>query len=320
MGANLKVVPIAKPNKATHTSVDTILVNQAIIESWKAPPFQRPLKLNAKVIALAQTIKEDGGVIPGVLTIGVFDRQKWLLDGQHRAQAFLLSECPEGYADVRYRHFDEMADMGDEFVALNSQLVRLRPDDVMRGLEGNSEALQYIRKKCPWVGYDMIRRGANSPIIGMSQLLRCWYGSAPDTPVASTTSAAQLAKGFDLDNAKLLVSFLAVAMEAWGKDAEYARLWGSLNLILCMWLYRNVVLKQYSPRTPKLTPETFTRCLMHLSTEDRYLDWLMGRSVSERDRSPAYHRIKNIFVRRLAVETGKKPAFPTPSWAKHSGG
>ena len=51
-----------------------------------------------------------------------------------------------------------MAEMGDAFVALNSRLVNMRPDDILRGLEGSIPALQEIRASCPFVGYDQIRQ------------------------------------------------------------------------------------------------------------------------------------------------------------------
>jgi hypothetical protein len=37
---------------------------------WKLPAFQRPLRVNAKVLALVEEIRTEGGVIPGILTLG----------------------------------------------------------------------------------------------------------------------------------------------------------------------------------------------------------------------------------------------------------
>jgi hypothetical protein len=308
------------PQKQTHTRVDTLEVSPAKLKSWKSPPFQRPLRVNAKVEALAEQIKLDGGVIPGVLTIGLLGKEEYLLDGQHRREAFYISGLQEGYVDVRFREFEDMAGMGEEFVNLNSALVRLRPDDILRGLEGTNEALTTIRKKCPFVGYDMIRRSEKSPIIGMSILLRCWVGSAPETPTSSGSSAAQIARTFTTEDAIKCVEFLSLAEQAWGRDPEYARLWGSLNLALCMWLFRRLVLadnRKSGARTVTLTKEQFRACLASLSAEPNYLEYLVGRQLSERDRSPAYDRIKTIFVRRLHHDTGKRAILPAPPWTTH---
>lgn len=318
--SSLKIVKgTTKPQRQTHTTVDTIIVTPESIQNWKNPPFQRPLRINDKVRALSEQIKVDGGVIPGVITIGVLERERYLLDGQHRREAFLMSGCQEGFLDVRVHHFESMADMGEEFVQLNSQLVRMRPDDMLRGLEGTSAGLTYIRQTCRFVGYDMIRRNEKSPLVSMSALLRCWFGASAEVPSSSGMSAAARAQALTLDEAKVCCDFMLIAEKAWGRDPEYQRLWGALNLTLCMWLYRRMVITQYSPKTPKLTKDMFTKCLMSLSASSDYIEWLLGRQLSDRDRSPCYMRIKNIFVKRLEIETGKKSMMPSPSWASHSG-
>ena len=315
----LKVVqPARKINKATRTRVDTILVTPQSIGEWALPPFQRPLNVNEKVRALALQIKDDDGVIPGVLTIGMLDRKRYLLDGQHRREAFLLSGCVEGYTDVRYAEFDTMAEMGVEFVNLQSQLVRMRPDDVLRGLEASVEGLAIVREKCPFVGYDQVRRnGKSGAVLSMSAALRCWSMSAAEVPTGSGDSAAHVAQKFTVDDAREMVLFLNVAFKAWGRDSEYWRLWANLNLLICMWVYRRTVITQWSPRTPKLTRDQFMGALMALSADSTYLSWLIGRNVGERDRSPCYQRIKSLMVRRISEEMGKKIVFPAPPWASH---
>jgi hypothetical protein len=68
-------------------------------------------------------------------------------------------------------------------------------------------------------------------------------------------------------------------------------------------------------RTARLTKEDFRRCLLALSADPQYLDYLVGRNLGERDRAPAYARVKGIFQRRYAGETGKAIRLPGPSWA-----
>lgn len=319
--STIKMVPkVTKPTKITHTTVDTIMVTPEKIMDWKSPPFQRPLKVNAKVLALSEQIKVDGGVIPGVITVGVLNNVKYLLDGQHRREAFILSECKEGYLDVRYRHFDNMADMGEEFVNLNSALSRLTADDILRGLEGTSEALTYLRKKCPFIGYSNIRHGQGSPIVSMSVILRSWYGSASEVPGGSVGSSMSLAKNATMEDAQTLSSFLTLCLEAWGRDDEYKRLWGALNLVICMWLYRRLVITPYSQRIKKLTNDMFRKCLMSLSANVQYLEWLVGRMIRESDRSPCYMKVKNTFAKRIEEEENKKAYLPQPPWAGHPGG
>lgn len=314
--------PTSEAEKVTHTALDTIEVTMKLLDSWKLPPFQRPLRVNGKVVEVSEVIKRDDGIIPGVITIGIIrgDDARYVIDGQHRREAFRLSECQVGYVDVRYRHFADMAEMGEEFVNINSKIVNMKPDDILRGLEPSHDGLAKIRRRAPYVGYDQIRRSEKSPLLSMSALLRCWFGSQPEAPATTGTSAMTLVRSLSVDEADQCVAFLDLAFTAFGRDPENARLWGNLNLCLCAWLYRRLVITPYSPRTPKNTREQFTKCLMSLAADATYNEWLVGRQLRERDRSPAYRRVKDTFAKRLEADLGKKVVLPAPAWASHSGG
>jgi hypothetical protein len=57
---------------------------------------------------------------------------------------------------------------------------------------------------------------------------------------------------------------------------------------------------------------------MSVSADTGYLDWLLGRHVGERDRAPAYQRLKAIFVARIIADNPRmpvKPKMPQPAWA-----
>lgn len=307
--------PQTEAEKTTLTTLDTIEVNPNLVRSWKIPPFQRPLRVNARVQAIAQQIKVDDGVIPGVFTIGVLNKERYLIDGQHRREAFLLSECLTGFVDVRICHFQTMAAMGEEFVKLNSRIVQMRPDDIMRGLEETYPALGRIRKRAPYVGYDQIRRNEKAPVLSMSALLRCWNGSSGDVPKSGGVAAATLSTTLTVADADEICDFLELAYKAWGRDMTAARLWSNLNLTLCMWLYRHVVIAQPTGiRTHRFTKEHFVKCLMSLAASEDYVDWLHGRNSQSRDNSPAYQRLRSIFVSRMQVETGNKISMPAPAW------
>lgn len=306
--------------KADRAAMETRIFSASEINNWHVPPFQRPVRVNTKVMATSESIAEDGGVIPGVVTLGKIngDQTIYVVDGQHRLEAFRISGLPECIGDFRLCHFDSMAAMADEFVTLNSALVKMRPDDILRGLEAGNKSLRKIRSECKFVGYDQIRRGTTSPILSMSLALRCWNGSAMETPVTASMSAAQIAESLTDDSAEDLIQFLTVAQASWGRDNEYARLWSGCNLSLCMWLWRRLVKdtdRSSSTRYVKLTIKQFGLCLMALSADSHYLDWLQGRAVGDRDRAPAYARIKRIWIKRLEGELRQKVHFPSPGWA-----
>lgn len=318
------VKPSGEAERATQTTVDTIEVTRRLAASWKSPPFQRDMRVNQKVVELIEDVRRNG-VLPGVLTLGVLDGEVYVVDGQHRVGAFTAADIPVCYADVRTHHFRTMAAMAEEFVRLNSQLVSLRPDDILKGLEQSNPHLQRIRKKCPFVGYDMVRRSEKAPIVSMSMLMRLWAGTRVDTPSTTTGGSAATAAGnLDEQETTRLIEFLSICFEAWGRDAEYARLWGSLNLILCAWLYRRVVdghgNTKATSRSTRLEPDQFRRCLMALSSDENYIDYLANRRVTDRDRAPAYNRIKAIFARRYHAEHNTKMLLPSPSWAHQASG
>lgn len=315
-----KSLAVMKPKtaseKKTGTTLDTLEFTPEMIAKFKLPSGQRPLRENNKVRELAMQIKADGGVIPGIITLGKMDGSYYIIDGQHRLHAFLMSCEPKGYADCRLLHTDNMQDINREFVELNSRLTQMRPDDFLRGMEDSTPTLQTVRKLCPYVGYDLVRKSAcTGPIVSMSSILRTWRSSAMESPGSVSQTAQELAIDMVEADTAQLTDFLALAHDAFGRDVEFRVLWGSLNLGLCMWLYRHMVLTQYSPKTPKLDKVTFKKCLMALSADSTYLDWLVGRRLGERDRSPAYSRLKALFASRLAIELGRKVALPAPDWS-----
>lgn len=309
----LRAAPVAVRSK-----METIRLTQDLVKTWAAPPFQRPLRENDKVRMLAEEIKHNSCCLPGVLTIGIVGRQWYIVDGQHRVLAYTLSGLGEAYADVRICTFDNMAEMGEEFVNLNSSIVKMKPDDVLRGLEGTIPALVYIRRHCDFVGYDNIRRNVKAgPIVGMSTVIRCWFASAAECPT-SNASAITIAKGMTDDDAAQAVQFLNCAQGAWGRDPEYFRLWSSVSLTVSMWLWRRTVLSQHG-RVTRLTIPQFAKGLMAL-TSGNYIDWLVGKHMGDRDRSPCYSRVKSTFVNRLSEDLGKKPILPAPVWHVGAGG
>lgn len=314
--AALATMKLTKVEKKTRTTVDTIMVTPEVMRTWLRPSFQRHIKDNAKVRALSESLRYDGGVWPGVVTLGVFEGKTYMIDGQHRAYAFEVSGLTEGYVDVRYFYCESMAEMGREFVRLNCNLVNMRPDDLLRGMEQSIPAVSMIRAACPYVGYDSIRRGANSPVVSMAFVIRAWRAASADVPSsAAGCGALAAAEAMAAEEAGALTEFLGVASAAWGREQEYQRLWGGLNITICMWLYRRLVVTQYSAKTPRLTNDLFRKCLTSLSADSLYLEWLVGRSLTERDRSPAYSKIKGAFSQRLALELGRKPMLPQPAWA-----
>jgi|WetSurMetagenome_2_1015567.scaffolds.fasta_scaffold204988_1 hypothetical protein len=312
-------LPATKDYAELKSTMETVLLSRAGIEEWKHPPFQRPLKVNDKVEAVSKQIQADGGVIPDVITIAILGKEKFLLDGQHRIKAFLMTELPEAIADIRMIRCESMAEMGQVFERINDRLVPLKTDDRLRSLEPSYKSLQTIRARCPFIGYDQIRRGPHSPIVSMSLAIRAWMGSLQDVPSGSTSSAKAHLENLDPEETNRMIHFFTVVHSAWRNDPEYRRCWTGLNLTIAAWLWRRCVLSQSSPRVTKLTPDQFGQGMLALTADKTYLDWLVGRNLNDRERSPCYNRMKAIVSRRLFGDIGKKVLLPSPPWASSSG-
>lgn len=241
----MSVIKIIKPSteaeKATETTLDCWEIDCELLRGLKLPPFQRGLRVNTKVTDLAAVMAKEitakgSTVIDGVFCIGLFNGERWLVDGQHRRQAFFMADeivkerdrraAATGYVDVRIVHFKTMREMAQEFVKLNSRLVNMKPDDILRGLEEDYEALAKIRRSCPFVGYDNIRRGEKSPMISMAQVVRCWNASSSEVPRPGGLSAADALDALSTESADQLISFLRCTFTAWGRDTGCYRLWG----------------------------------------------------------------------------------------------
>jgi hypothetical protein len=205
--------------KAVSSKMETLILTHALIDKWVAAPFQRPLKVNKKVIEFAEELKANGGMINGILTLGtiVGERTIYLLDGQHRKEGFVISGLTECIADVRVCEFEHMGEMGDEFVKLNSQLVRMSTDDILRGMEGSIPAIHNIKMALPFVGYGKnLRKGGNSPLVGMALVLRCWDGASRETPKTNNHPAIDLAREITPESTQDLIGCLRLVKSAWG--------------------------------------------------------------------------------------------------------
>jgi hypothetical protein len=313
----MNVVALKKAPVAVRSRMDTLVLTPETVATWAHPPFQRPKKINAKVRAVAEALKHNGGVISGVLTLGTIrsGKQVYILDGQHRIAAMEMAGIAECYADVRICDFDNMDEMSAEYVEVNSSLVRMDPDDYLRGSEGRFPALRLIKERSPIVGYGNVRRGTgNGPLLSMSVTLRCWAGST-GAPTSTSVAAMEVARQTSVEEAAYLCQFLHLAAAAWGNDKENFRLWGALNLTMCMWLYRRLVIDRDSlARHVHLTGEQFRRCLMSVSAAHDYVDWLLGRKMAESDRGPCYTRLRSIFTSRLKADGLTPIKMPGGDW------
>jgi hypothetical protein len=310
--ANIGAVDLPGARK---TKMEPKILSLADMDVWALPPFQREVRQTAKVVEFAEELRGNGGMIAGVIHLGMLpdDDTVYLVDGQQRRNGCHMSGLEEFYADTSLKTYSSLLDMAEDFKKLNGRLVPFRPDDMLRAYEIGHEPLQRLREACPFIGYASIRRADDhGPLVGMSAVLKCWFGAALPTPGVGTSAIALLDQ-LDQTQCELMIVFLLSAHSAWGRDKQYYRLWSNLNLTMCMYLYRKLLLEPKG--RPPLSQEMFRKCLMSVSANSQYQDWLQGRNINDRDRSPCYKRLKAIFVGRLTQEyNGKLYKLPAPDW------
>jgi hypothetical protein len=306
--------------------VETRLLTLAEIESWARARSQRPVRVNAKVIKYSEDLKRNGGMIAGLITLGRLpnDPKIYGVNGWHRCEAARMSGLVEFIADVQIKHYDTLAELAQDSIDLNDHLAQSRRDDTLRSQEEILPVLKMIREQCDFVGYDNVRRASSSSaMVSMACALRCWGGSGGETPSLGGASIASHPENVTEPDAQQMCVFLNTAYSAWKDDPQYYRLWANLNLTMTMWLFRQLVLNAPagSKRHVTINVAQFRNCLMSLSAAGDYLDWLVGRNMSERDRTPCYGRIRHIFGQRLLNDgyTARRLKFPQPAWARSSG-
>lgn len=330
----LHVLP-AKAPKSMRSEMETMIVTPDLLSQWKLPKFQRPLNLTNEVRKAAEEMQLEAGkdpdeafaTIQGVITLGRFERQTYLVDGQHRLFGSFAWACRELLAhggvqvkqaliNVRQANFDSMKEMADEFVMLNSQLNKTKPDDVMRAIAEGSPAMAAIEKACPYIGYDLTGENKNRLLLSMSAALRVWNGSGGLVPAHGPRAQEIVSKHLNDEEAKRMIDFFGACEEAGWVNTAFKRLWSSLNLGIVMWMWRRLVLGETrsfhgGQRPMVLTREQFVFCMRELLNED-YLNYLVGRSLRFQDRVPTYARVKELFtvgLIRMGIET---PRFPMP--------
>lgn len=312
-----KVIPLRTgPQKTTRTSTDTISFSLEEMKRWNKPEFQREIKKTRRYYDAVETIKASGGVIPGVMTLGILEGTKdiYKIDGNHRTEAAKESGCETFFADVRYV-YGSMEDFADEYSRLNEQISATKPDDRLRAAAVSNPRVNRLLALCKVVGF--AKRNQPKLKISMSSILRAWNNASRSTPAArgKAASAIDIIRDISDEDFGHLCALLNHCEAAWGRDFEYASLWGQMNLTTVMWLYVQLVTTDpASPKIKRLSKEIFEKCLMSLSAEERYVTWLKGRNGGTH-RGPCYMRVKEKFAKRIYEETGSKPNLPQPEWA-----
>lgn len=331
----LMPVPRSVP-KRDLAQTEVKLVTPEKMAEWQLPPFQRGFKPTDDVhkaagdmqLEAAHDPEEAFCTIPGIITVGVFKGDKYLLDGQHRRGAFIIAagevivhggvSVKNALVEVRQKAFATMREMAEEYKELNSKLRVTTADDVLKAIAYDDPNMIRIAEACPWIGYDLTGKENRAKyLLSMSAAIRTWIGSNGVVPSNGPKASEIVEKMMSSEMASQIVDFFSACVEAGWLAPQAKRLWSTLNLGIVMWMWRRLVLGESVQRSHGgikpmvMTREEFVVCMAYL-VEEKYLHDLVGRSLQYRDRVPCYDRIKGLFTEALVQNGRTNPRFPMP--------
>lgn len=319
----------------------TEIITPDSLNQWSHPAFQRPLIINEDVKNVARRMQLEAAedregmcTIPGTVEFGRHEGKDVLIDGQHRihgafamasgtrriegmdavlVEGGVLAKC--ALVDVKITPYETFAEMAEAFANFNKKLVALKPDDLLRAREESNPWLKAIRIACPFIGYDKNKNTKDTVMISMSAAIRTWFGSG-HTP-ASGPECDRAQRALDADESKHIISFFQAAEKAGWCEAQYTRLWSTLNIGLNMWIWRKTVLgtaNKFRGGTASmvLTAAQYSECMKELRGSAEYQKWLASRSLRFQDRIPTYDYIKELFAPALARLGLVGARFPQP--------
>ena len=160
-------------------------VTRKTIEGWAKPDFQRPVAENKNLGELAVQIQDQGWLLTAIY-LGIWMGKTYLVDGQHRMQAFIASGLEQMSVPVITKYYLDgakgLAAMCEDFLRINSHIKNPTANDMLKALEGKNSHIKEIRTNCPFVGYTHLRRTESAPILGMAQAIRALVVSRQEIP------------------------------------------------------------------------------------------------------------------------------------------
>lgn len=302
--------------------VEKIIITHEIVEGWKKPPFQRPVAIGRNLGKLAVNLQDDEFLLTTIY-LGVLDGVTYIVDGQHRKEAFIASGLRRLVAPVTTRYYPDgtagLTRMCEDFLKINTHVKNPTANDKLRALEPTNPLIGKIREDCPFVGYSGFRRSDSSPIVSMAQAIRALVISAQEAPGSAGRSAVDHAVEMRSSEVNGLKTFLKLAYESWGRDAENKYLWSPMNLTMCLWFFRRMLRSPSSSGSlGNTTQAQFLDIFFGLMSNRRYRALLQGnkggRLHDSNTRNPVCRELMKTIKAQLKKDGTKSPYIPKPSW------
>jgi len=284
--------------------MEVTVISKAEARRWVVPEeVQRKYRETKKHEGLVEYIEENEE-IPDVIMLGTLpnDPTIYIVDGQHRQVKFLASRVNEAFARIRWEEYDTMEQIGLAFYTANGgKSLLTSADDMLRSKHLSSPPLYRLVTECPFIGFDYIRFGDGGPVMSASAAVKSWIASGLDKPRSALgKSVGVLVDNVTDEETEDMIRFYKMCYKVWGKDKENRRMWLNINVALCAWLYRRLVLGQKKiGRLSSLTEEEFEYCLATLAANDIVKDSASAQSAHQQNagRYPQNESSKTLLPR-----------------------
>ena len=302
--------------------ITEMTLTKEMVKAWEPPPFQRRVSVTREFRKLLEQIKRDGYIVSAIY-LGIWNGKTYIVDGNHRTAAFFSSERSTMRAPVIIRHYvngpDGLIQMCEDFLSISKHIKPPRPDDMLKALGATTGHVGLIEKACPFIGYSNLWKGKEFPVVNMARVIRCLAISKQDVPNSPSAGALDLARALTPEDTHCLITFMRGAFRAWGRDAEFRPMWGTLNLTLGLWFYRRMTSgPDFHGKGEPMSPLPFSRYLVALAMSDRYRSLMAGKSgmrMHDPDtRNPVCREFMRVFARKLKKENLKNIFLPIPKW------
>lgn len=336
------------PKSEIERDTDCVMLQATVtrqqLENWIEPDFQRRTYKNKNTEALTAMFNArlDAGLkvkIPSTISFGRLksgseryngrlysDQELYTTDGLQRRGSALASRANEFSVCIRVEFFEQMNKMSEAFWHLNTNLVTMRPDDKLKAMSIEIPVVKALMTCRPGlIAFLGGKGGSKGRVMSCAKVLSNWYLSGRETPTNSAPAVTDIATEFPHDEIGPLTRFVMMADDAWEYNYQNnSRLRGQACMVICMWMYRHLVLNPVNPqkRHVRLEEKDFFKMLECLNVP-KFATWV-GTSM-DKDRHKAFSLIKEHFRVHLNEENAKRVKeglkklttnLPDPAWGK----
>lgn len=282
--------------------LDSIDIEEFHKDTWqsilKTPPSARNVIATNKFKEYVGKI-DASGVIPGRLTIAIYNSEKYLVDGWHRMFAFHQTSRQSALAEVKYVQCKTAESMCRLFTDINEPIRSVSVSDKLRNIYGYNPDFKRLVDKRKYLTFSGKKMG-----IMISVLLYAWFASKRESPFKASGKLISLVEKMTREEFEVFGDLIDEIHEAW--DYRKPVLWRGLNMASVFWMLRQMNVSKSDRR----------KILEAIDQDDSYTDMISGKGSNNVDNGAmAYDALTKIVRRAVPHDQDGKPIdIPKRLW------